>query len=562
MQFKDFKYQRVNIEKIKQKVLPMIELFLSSSLEEQITIINQNNQIMDQINSMFTLVSIRNSLNVKDKFYQEEKAFCDQNAPLIKELQYQFLNKMMKSQHYDQLVSYFGLFLFKQNHLVLKTFNSQIIPLLQEENVLVTEYENLISQPGVIFCKKIYNLSQMGPFLESKQRTIRKEAQLAISNFFAQNETNYDRIYDKLVAKRTKIAHLLGYDNFVQLGYDLLGRTDYSFQQIKTYRKNILKHVLPFYKMMQQKKSHRLKIAKLESYDKNFHFLTGNPKPQGDTKTKILHAQQMYYQMSPHTKIFFDFLLEKKLLDLESKPNKTGGGYCTYLPSFQTPFIFANFNGTSHDIDVLTHEFGHAFQVYQSRHFIPEYRFPTLEAAEINSMGMEFLAWPWVKFFFGSNEEKYKFLHLSEGLKFLLYGALVDHFQEKIYQNPQISSQERKKIWRHLEKKYLLIENYTNDPFLEKGNFWLRQSHIFVNPFYYIDYTLAQVCAFEIWSLSQKDYQNAWQIYFKLCQMGGSQSFLTLLAKTGLQSPLDEDHLKNIVSIVSNYLQKIDDTKY
>ncbi|AGL90654.1 M3 family oligoendopeptidase [Candidatus Phytoplasma australiense] len=562
MQFKDFKYQRINIPKIKEQVAPMIESFLSSSLGEQITIMKNMNQIMDQISSMFTLVNIRNSLNVKDNFYQQEQAFCDHNAPLIKELQHQFLEKISQSKYYDQLASYFGLFLFQKNHLELKTFHPQIIPLLQEENALVTEYENLISQPNVNFQNKMYNLSQMGPFLEAQQRETRKEAQLAVSHFFAKNESDYDHIYDQLVNIRHKMANLLGYDNFVQLGYDLLGRTDYSQQQVKTYRENILKHVLPFYQMTQQKKSNRLKINKLESYDKKIHFLSGNPTPEGDTKTKISNAQQMYHQMSPATKVFFDFLLDKQLLDLESKPNKTGGGYCTYLPLFQAPFIFANFNGTSHDIDVLTHEFGHAFQVYQSRHFIPEYRFPTLEAAEISSMGMEFLAWPWMKNFFGSEEAKYKFLHLSEGLNFLLYGALVDYFQEEIYQNPHITPQERKKIWRDLEKKYLLINEYESDLFLEKGNFWLRQSHIFSSPFYYIDYTLAQVCAFELWSLSQKDYQQAWETYLKLCQIGGSQSFLKLLEKTGLKSPFDEKHFKTIVDSITNYIQKIDDSKF
>ncbi|MBP5836074.1 M3 family oligoendopeptidase [Candidatus Phytoplasma meliae] len=562
MQFQDFPYQRVDIKKIQATIEPMIDAFLTLSLKEQIAAIKEFHQIMDRVDSMFTLASIRNSLNVKDSFYQQEKHFCNQNGPLITDIQHKYVIKIMKSQYYQELTQEFGSLLFKQNHLFLKTFNPKAIPLLQQENELVTQYQNLISEPKVLFQNKFYNLSQMGPFAESSQRNIRKEAQLAVSAFFAKKEDEYDRIYDKLVKIRTKIAHLLGYDNFIQLGYDLLGRTDYTPQEISNYRKNIVKYVLPFYQLTQQKKSKRLGIAQLQSYDKSFSFMTGNPKPQGNMADKIAAAQHMYDEMSSETKLFFAFLKKKQLLDLDSKPNKTGGGYCTYLPQFEAPFIFANFNGTSHDVDVLTHEIGHAFQVYQSRHLIPQYRWPTLEAAEISSMGMEFLSWPWMKDFFGKDEPKYKFLHLTQSLNFLLYGALVDHFQHEVYQNPQMTPCQRKQMWCHLEQRYGLINHYVDDPFLQKGNLWLRQMHIFANPFYYIDYTLAQICALEIWSLSQQDYHQAWKKYLKLCQIGGSQSFFNLLKTTGLTSPFDENHLQNIIALVTSYLKTIDDTKY
>ncbi|OIJ44789.1 M3 family oligoendopeptidase [Rice orange leaf phytoplasma] len=562
MKFQDFEYQRVDIAQTKQTILPMIEAFLDASLPEQIKIINRLNSLMDEINSMFTLAEIRHSLDVKDTFYQQEKHFCDQNAPLLTELKHQFSQTMVKSKHYDALVQEFGPLLFDKIKLFLKTFDPKIIPYLQEENTLTTKYQKLISDPSVAFEGKLYNLSQMATFLESSQRQTRKNAQLAVSQFFAKNEQEYDLIYDQLVQTRTKMAQILGYSNFVALGYDLLGRTDYDANQIADYRTNILKYVLPFYTMTQKRKSKRLDIAKLESYDKSFNFSSGNPKPQRGVDFQLTQAKKMYHAMSLQTKLFFDFLLEKNLLDLDSKPNKTGGGYCTYLPKYSAPFVFANFNGTSHDVDVLTHEIGHAFQVYQSRHLIPEYRWPTFEAAEISSMGMEFLAYPWVKDFFAQDVDKYQFLHLSQSLNFLLYGALVDHFQHEVYQNPQMTPAQRKECWRNLEKKYLLLETYEGDPFLEKGTFWFRQSHIFSTPFYYIDYTLAQVCALEIWLLSKQDYSNTWQKYLKLCQLGGSQTFLNLLKTTGLTNPFEPNHLKNIVSFVTCYLQKIDDTKF
>src|SRR5690554_5695718 len=154
----------------------------------------------------------------------------------------------------------------------------------------------------------------------------------------------------------------------------------------------------------------------------------------------------MYDALSPETSKFFRFMVDKELMDLDSRANKEGGGYCTYIPDHQAPFIFANFNGTSGDVDVLTHEAGHTFQVYSSRHLIPEYRWPTMESAEIHSMSMEFLAWPWIDKFFKEDTNKYKFDHLSGAIEFLPYGVLVDEFQHEVYENPKLSPKERRAL--------------------------------------------------------------------------------------------------------------------
>ncbi|QTX02838.1 oligoendopeptidase F [Candidatus Phytoplasma luffae] len=557
MKFQDFIYERVDLQKVKSKILPMIEEFCSVDVKKQVEIINDFHKLNDKIETMFTLVNIRYTLDTKDIFYQNEKLFCDQNGPLLTELKYKFYQQILKSKYYDFLKNKFGNFFWKKAKLFVKTFNPKIISLVQKENSLVTEYQKLIAEPTIDFQNKKYNLSQMAPFFESLSRQTRKEAQKAVSNFFQKKEDEYDRLYDELVKTRTEMAHNLGYENFVQLGYDILERTDYSHKEIAVYRENILEIVLPFFKEMQKRKSEFLGIKKLESYDKGFYFSSGNPKPQGDAAAKIKIAKKMYQEISPETKDFFEFMLEKNLLDVESKPNKVGGGYCTYLPIFKSPFIFANFNGTKHDIDVLTHEAGHAFQIFQSRNLIPDYRWPTMDAAEIHSMTMEFLTWPWMKDFFGSDVEKYKFIHLSGAVNFLLYGALVDHFQHEIYSNPQFNPEKRKQIWRELEKKYLLLEKYEEDDFLEKGNFWLRQMHIFTSPFYYIDYTLAQICALDFWNRSQKNYKKNWELYLNLCKKGGSENFLQLLKNIGLKSPFDKNHLKTIVDECQKYLQMI-----
>jgi M3 family oligoendopeptidase len=267
----------------------------------------------------------------------------------------------------------------------------------------------------------------------------------------------------------------------------------------------------------------------------------------------------MYQEMSPETNEWFSLMLEKELMDLESKQGKAGGGYCTSLPDYKVPFIFANFNGTSHDVDVLTHEAGHALQGYLSKDHIPPYRWPTMESAEIHSMSMEFLAWPWMEHFFQEDTAKYKFNHLASSISFLPYGVLVDEFQHEVYGNPTLTPNERKTLWRRLEKKYLPFKDYGDDAFLERGGFWFRQGHIFGVPFYYIDYTLAQVCAFQYWVKHQANPKAAMKSYLELCRLGGSKSFTGLLASADLKNPFEQGTVAKIVKPIRAYLDSVND---
>jgi M3 family oligoendopeptidase len=250
-------------------------------------------------------------------------------------------------------------------------------------------------------------------------------------------------------------------------------------------------------------------------------------------------------------------------MDLIAKPGKESGGYMTYIADFQSPFIFANFNGTSGDVDVLTHEAGHAFQGYLSRHIqIPEVMMPTHESCEIHSMSMEFITWPYMEKFFGEKADKYRFTHLSDALEFLPYGALVDHYQHEVYENPDMTPEERKAVWRKLDKMYRPHLDFDGNDFMEKGVWWYRQGHIFQSPLYYIDYTLAQACAFQFWKRVHVDKDpKAWDDYLAICKVGGTQSFLDIVKTAGLVSPFEEGCLKNIIGDIDKWLESIDDTK-
>ena len=320
-----------------------------------------------------------------------------------------------------------------------------------------------------------------------------------------------------------------------------------------------MEKVVPATKVLYDRQAKRNHLTELKNYDLSLVYPTGNAKPQGTPEELVAAAQKMYQEMSPETGTFFDFMKEQDLLDLLSKPGKQTGGYCTYIADYQAPFIFANFNGTSGDVDVLTHEAGHAFQCFESRWIKePEIVFPNFESCEIHSMSMEFIAWPWMEHFFKEQTQKYKFAHLSDALEFLPYGVLVDHFQQEVYEHPEWTPAERKACWRKLERQYCPERDYSEDETLDLGLYRIRQGHIFQDPFYYIDYTLAQVCAFQFWKRFQVDHdETAWADYLAICQVGGTKTFLEILDIAHLRSPFEAGALDETIKAVAEYLQEV-----
>ncbi|MFA7126084.1 MAG: M3 family oligoendopeptidase [Bacilli bacterium] len=563
MKFNEYCYIRPNVEDIKTKVETLITRFEnSSSVEEQFACYDELRVIFNTVDTMGNLAFIRHSINTNDEFYEKEQSFFDEKGPLFQEMGNHINQMIINSQFRPDLEARYGKYLFEKIELQLKTFKPEIIDDLVQENKLVTKYSKILASAKIDFEGGIRNLSQMTAFTQSSNRDVRRRSQLVVAGFLSENEEELDLIYDELVHIRANMAKKLGFNNYVELGYARLGRTDYGPEEVANYRKQVLKDIVPVCQKLIKRQQERLGLDDFKYYDLNLKFLSGNAKPIGDRDYLVDQAQHMYGEMSKETKEFFDFMVEHELLDLEAKPGKQGGGYCTFIFDYKSPFIFSNFNGTSGDIDVLTHEAGHAFQVFQSRNFdIPEYMWPTYEACEIHSMSMEFFAWPWMKQFFGDDEPKYKYAHLSEALLFVPYGVTVDEFQHFVYNNPNVTPDERKAKWREIERMYLPYKEYEGNPFFEKGGWWFRQGHIFSTPFYYIDYTLAQMCALQYFLRSRKDRKEAWDSYVKLCQLGGSKPFLALVEAAGLKNPFVDGTIKKISQEVEVILATMDDKK-
>lgn len=514
------------------------------------------NGLRNHYSTAATLCSIRHSIDTRDAFYDQETNYWDEYSPLYQNLESKLFKLVLHSPLAPQLKERIPETFFKEAEFSEKSFREDIIPLLQEENKLSTQYSKLIASAEIPFEGKVYNLSQMKALTNSSDRELRHRAYDARMNFFVEHEADIDSIYDQMVKLRDRIAKELGFKNFVELGYIRMSRFDYNEEDVATYRRQVLKYIVPVANELYEKQQQRLGVDRLRYYDEGIEFLSGNPTPKGTPDELVTAAQRMYHEMSPETGEFIDVMVENQLMDLVSKPGKQSGGYCTSIPDYKVPFIFSNFNGTSGDADVLTHEAGHAFQVFQSKDItVPECIWPTMESCEIFSMSMEFFAWPWSKGFFKEDTDKYHFLHLGGAVKFVPYGVLVDHFQHEVYSHPEMTPDQRKATWCRLEKEYLPHKDYEGCDILEKGCWWFQQGHIFGSPFYYIDYTLAQICALQFWKRSQVDHDpQAWPDYLAMCRCGGTLPFRQLLKVGHLREPFQEGILGDVMASVQDYL--------
>ena len=557
MKYSKYPYKRIDLEKFKSKVELMIKKFLSAeNSKEQIEIIQEYQKIQKEYHSYGSIAHLNFARNTKDESAIKENKFYDEIGPEIAEVDNKFTKTINSSRFKKELLAEFGEHYFNLISMELKSFDSKLVNLMKEENELKNKYRSLLAGAEIKYKGETLNLAGLSPYMQDTNRETRKDAYMLMDSFFKKNEEELDSIFDKLVKIRNDKAKVLKFDNFIPLGYLNMSRSDYGAEEVSEYRKQIVKHIVPLVKKINQKRKEILGYEKMFVYD-TLYFKEGNPKPKGGVDFQVKQAKIMYSELSNETNDFFNMMINEELMDLDNRPGKSGGGFCTSFPSLERPYIFANFNGTDHDVTVLTHEAGHAFQCYQSRKQpVNRYLWPTYEACEIHSMSMEFLTWDWMHLFFKEDTDKFLFKHIAGSLAFLPYGALVDHFQHWVYENPNATAKERKNQWLELENIYQPGKDYDNLDFLKNGGFWQKQAHIYEMPFYYIDYTLAQVCAFQFWIRMQEDKASAWIDYLELCKAGGSMSFLDLVKLANIKSPFNPKVFEEVANKINAWLSK------
>ncbi|MBQ7164282.1 MAG: M3 family oligoendopeptidase [Clostridia bacterium] len=560
MKVREIPYERYDIENLK-KALAVFE-DSARNAENADEVLSSREIFRGELMKYSTASSLANcrfTLNTKDKFYNDEVDYYDNVSPIASEVMVKYGEVMLSSPFRGEIEKRINPIFYKNYETAKKAYNPSVEKECQTENAIVTEYSRFMSELGVEWQGKTLPLSVVRGYLEDENRDTRKEAACAIGKALEKNSATLDDIYDRLVKIRTAIARKLGYKNFVELGYYRMNRIDYDREMVENFRKNVLADLVPVVCELKRGVAKDLGIDEMKYYDDAVYIKGGNPRPKDDAKGIFENAQKMYDEMNPEIGDFMRSMRENEAFDVEARDGKWGGGYCTGFALYKQPFILANFNGTAGDIDVITHEFGHAFAAKKS---FDEGDFELdvggMETAECHSMSMEFFCEKYMDKFFDKPKDYCK-SHLLSSICFIPYGVIVDEFQHIIYENPDLSPDERKKVYLDLEKKYRPYMNFDGIPYLEKGTRWQYQMHIYESPFYYIDYCLAQTVSLGFLVLMTENYDEALKRYITFVRAGGTKLFSELVKEAGVPYPFGEGTLKTLAEKILKIAKSYED---
>ena len=560
MKVSELKYERVTIEHLREEFAAILSAVRTAKTVDEV--LAARKRMLDVLCDYATnsyIASNRYSLNMADEFYSAEHDYYDEINPEAESMMYEYRKAMLETPLRGELEKVLSPVLYKNYEVSVKSMSPEIIPDLVEENKITTEYSKLMSGMEFEFDGVVMTRAELMKYGKSPDRDTRRRCYEALGEGLQKHSAELDDIFDRLVHVRDRMAKKMDYKDFVELGYYRMGRVCYDRNMVEKLRQNIKNDIVPVVERLRIENAKRLGINdQYMLYDNDVVIPGGDPVP-GDKDSIFASARKMYHAMSPETGEFIDMMLENEAFDVVSRKNKWGGGYCTSFPKYRQPFILANFNGTSDDVDVVTHEAGHAFADYYMRdneNYL-ELNCGGMETAETHSMSMEFFAWKYIDLFFGDKSEQYKYMHALDALTFIPYGTIVDYFQHIVYENPDMTPAQRDEVWNKLEGEFRPWLSSKGIKYLEKGTRWQYQMHIFESPFYYIDYVIAQVTAFQFLLESQKDYDDAFKRYLRLAHHGGEWLYTDLLAEAGLKSPFEEGALADVAKGVEALLSGI-----
>ena len=558
--FNALQYHRPDFEAMKEFYKTLNEkVNAAKSYEDVRECIQEEEKYSSHVNTMCVIASIRHTIDTSDSFYEGEDEYINQTCPEVMPFVQAFNFALLNSPFKADIDKEYGAQFLKSVKLASDSFCEKNIPLMQEESELTNRYQKLTASCKIPFDGEEHNLYGIMKYFSDPDREVRKEAAKRYAKFFEENDKELGEIFDRLVKIRHQMGVNMGFKNFIPLGYMQQGRMDYGEKDVAAFRQQVLEEIVPFCDKLYKAQAKRIGVDKVYFYDEQLIFLGGNAVPIGDRAYLVEKAREMYHDMSKETGEFIDFMIEHELMDLDNKPNKAATGYMTSLGDYKAPFVYSCFNGTTGDVDVLTHEMGHAFAGYMAMRTQPLQALwsePT-DIAEIHSMSMEQFAYPYAELFFGEKAEQYRFQHLQEALTFIPFGVAVDEFQHIVYENPDMTPAERTSAWKELEKKYMPWRDYGEDnEFFKKGGWWYHKLHIYHYPFYYINYTLTSMGALEFKKKLAEDKEACWKDYMTLCKLGGSLGYLDTLRAANLAVPFEKGGVKRAVSYAIEILNK------
>ena len=559
MKFSEMTYTRPDIDALLARCKELAARAAAApDGEALVKLYYEQSEAFAEYNTASQLANIHYTCDTRDAYWKAEQDFFDANGPAVTNASVEISRAFLANPHVDALTKAFGTTCVAGMKNAVLGMDDRTVELQQQFNALVSKYQQVYGGALVELDGKQLTIPQLGPYKEDLDPAVRRVAYEAEAGYFDAHRAELDELYGQIVQNLNQQAKMLGYKDYSELSYVRMNRIGYGAKEIKAFRDQVANDVVPLLQKVMAMRAKRTGIEHPAFTDLPVMFKDGNPKPIPGYKARMDAARTMYHELSPETAEFIDFMQDNELFDVESRPGKMSGGYMTSLPSYKAPFIFANWNNTSGDVDVLTHECGHAFEGYVAErdpHVPADLECPGMESAEIHSMAMEFLTAPWHHLLFGKDTDKYALLHAEDSFVFLAYGCEVDEFQHIMYQNPDLTPDQRNAEWLKLEKKYRPWVDFDNLPFYGRGAGWQRQLHIYECPFYYIDYCLSTMAALQFFLLSLTDHKDAWERYLRLVRRAGLASYTELLETAGLKVPFEDGSIKGIAQQMTDWLE-------
>jgi M3 family oligoendopeptidase len=499
--------------------------------------------------SWANLTRLRYTQDTRRDDYREAQTGLDRRAPGVTALDTAMKRRFLASAARPSLEDELGAQAFALWDADVTTFDPKIASDLVRESELTREYTELLATATVRFAGEERSLGALGIYFQDPDRATRHAAERARWDAFSERSERLDALFDELVHVRDGMARKLGFGSYTELGYRRMRRVDYGPADVARYRDEVARVVVPFAHDLVRRGGAAAGLERVYVWDEGTLGVGKRVAPLGDRNWIVARTREAFAALDPALGEFADMLVERDLFDVDNRPGKALGAYCTSFPTRQVPFVFANFNGSRADVRTLMHELGHAFQNWSSRDKAAiDYLNPTLESAEIHSMALEYLSWPQMERFFGEDASAYRHEHLLDAMLFLPYGVAVDHFQHLVYAQPSATPAERHAMWQEMERRYLPWRDYGDLARPAAGALWQEKRHIYVAPFYYIDYTLALCCALQFWVKAEAEREATLEAYVSLCARGGEAPFRELVRSAGLRVPFESGALEDVVN--------------
>ncbi len=511
--------------------------------------------------------------------------FIENIAPRLKPRAFKLAELFVESPHAESLPKerYFVLLRSLRNEVEL--FREENVPLETELAKLSQQYQKTISAMTAQFQGREMTLTQMGKFLEEPDRAVRKEAWEKTVARRLQDKDKLDDLFDDMLKLRVSCAKNAGFFNFRDYAFKLRERFDYTPDDCVEFQESIEKHIVPLLRDLDKHRAQTMGLsvaALLRSAEKSnqksaLHRSAATPdgnlrpwdlavdpqnrpplRPFNDAGAFVGKTQAIFDKLHPELASGFSLMRERGLLDLENRKGKAPGGYQSTLDESRVPFIFMNAVGTQRDVVTLLHEAGHAFHALATQDEpLLAYRGAPIEFCEVASMGMELLAFEYIgEYYTEADARRARREHLEGIIRIFPWIATVDAFQHWIYTKPAHTREERRVEWGRLMGRFGSVEDWSGHE-EARANWWHKQLHFFLYPFYYVEYGIAQLGALQVWQAAKKDPRAALENYRRALALGGSRPLPELFAAAGVKFDFSEQTVGELIAAARKELGAI-----